>query len=300
LNYSMFVEQITKVMERHVDQRAQIRINRIQKMNRPPADGMMILLPGENAAPAIYLDSFYQEYLLGIDLDTIAEEILDFHRNNRRARTCDLSFYMNFECARKHIVCRLVNYEANRDLLTTIPHQRFLDLAIVYYYRMEESSFGKSSILVRNAHLPMWEISQEKLHSIALANTRLLLPFCLHSMDEFLHANAAEFTLLSSREDCLPMYILSNEEFCFGAVNIIFEDVLDKVCELAGEDYYVIPSSIHECLILPICPDGIKTMPETLQEIVTDINQTFVSREEVLGNHIYQYTKTAHSLQILV
>ncbi|MCD7954922.1 MAG: DUF5688 family protein [Lachnospiraceae bacterium] len=299
MNYSMFVEQITKIVERRLDHRAQIQISRIQKVNRPPTDGMTILLPGENTSPAIYLESFYQEYLLGIDLDTIAEEILDFHRNNRRTATFDLSFYMNFEMAHKKIVCRLVNYETNRTLLSSIPHQRFLDLAIIYYYRMDNSVFGRSSILVRNAHLEMWGVSPERLHSLALANTRLLLPFRLDSMDEFLCERIPDYTRFTPEVDRPPLYILTNEEFSFGAVNIIFEDVLEQISKNTCANYYVLPSSIHECLILPFGTSGDELGWETIQEIVTDINKNYVSPEEVLGNHIYQFTSASHRLQLV-
>ncbi|MCD7885880.1 MAG: DUF5688 family protein [Lachnospiraceae bacterium] len=299
MNYSMFIEQITKIIERRLDHRAQIQISRIQKVNKPPTDGMTILLPGENTAPAIYLDSFYQEYLLGIDLDTIAEEILDFHLNNRRTGTFDLSFYMNFDLARKNIVCRVINYEANRVLLCTIPHQRFLDLAIIYYYRMDDSVFGRSSILVRNAHTEMWGISQERLHTIALTNTRRLLPFRLDSMDDFLCERIPGYTCFMPEVSRPPLYILTNEDFSFGAVNIIFDDVLERISQETCENYYVLPSSIHECLILPFgtCDDELGW--ETIQDIVKEINENYVSPEEILGNHIYKYTRDSHRLQIV-
>lgn len=295
----MFVEQITKIIERRLDHRAQIHISRIQKVNNPPTDGMTILLPGENTAPAIYLDSFYQEYLLGIDLDTIAEEILDFHHDNRKTSTFDLSFYMNFDLARKNIVCRLVNYETNRLLLNSVPYQRFLDLAIIYYYRMDDSVFGRSSILVRNAHMDMWGISLERLHAIALANTKLLLPFRLDSMDRFLCERIPGYSLLMPEPQHPPIYILTNEEFYFGAVNIIFSDVLEQISRDTCENFYVLPSSIHECLILPFGSSDHDLSWECLQEIVTEINEKYVSPEDVLGNQIYQYTRATRGLQLV-
>lgn len=296
MNYSQFLEMITKEVREHTDPKAIIRIDSVQKINLPAMDGMTILLPGENTAPTIYLDSYYQEYLDGASLSSLAEKILSFHSENQTVKTCNLSFYTDFEQARKRIICRLVNYEMNQQLLEHVPHLCFLDLAIVYYYEAERNSFGNSGILVRNSHIEMWDIDISQLHAIALCNTRVLLPFRVGTMDMF--AEITRIPLPPRDPDVPQMYILTNEQLCFGAVNMIYDDILHSLSDKVGGDFYVLPSSIHECLILPICSWN-ENEPQKLQSIVREINQKYVSVEEVLGNHIYRYRRATQHLGLV-
>ena len=53
-----------------------------------------------------------------------------------------------------------------------------------------------------------------------------------------------------------------------------------------GADYYVLPSSVHEVMIVP--DDGGFDSGE-LEEMVREINATQVAPEEVLSDHIYYY-----------
>ncbi|MCD7817716.1 MAG: DUF5688 family protein [Lachnospiraceae bacterium] len=294
MNYQLFLNQITKEIQKCVGSQARVRINQIEKLNYPAADGLTILLPGENTAPAIYLDPYYQEYLNGTDLSDIAEQIIAFHERNKTEGFCDLSFYRDFAEASKHIVCRLVNYEKNRTLLEKIPYQRFFDLAIVYYYRIDNSSFGDSGILVQNNHVHLWNTDNASLHAIAAQNTRSLLPFQITTLPQML-ADMPEVSLPMPIEPTPSMYILTNEKMSYGAVNIIYHDILDAVAERLGCDYYILPSSIHECLLLPVSSWN-DTEPQRLQKIVSEINEQYVADEEVLGDQVYRYVRASGCL----
>ncbi|MCD7762335.1 MAG: DUF5688 family protein, partial [Lachnospiraceae bacterium] len=97
MNYNIFVEQITKEVKEHTSSQARVRVDHVQKLNLPATDTMTILFPGESLAPAIYLDSFYQEFLGGMSLYNVAEEILAFCQKYRRQEKMDLSYYSDFE-----------------------------------------------------------------------------------------------------------------------------------------------------------------------------------------------------------
>ncbi|MCC8068135.1 MAG: DUF5688 family protein, partial [Clostridiales bacterium] len=297
LNYTTFLEKLTKEVKNQAGAQARVSINRIQKINLPESDGMTILFPGENASPAIYVNSFYQENLRESDIPAIAAQVLSIHQENKSATSCDLSFYTDFEKSQRSIVCRLINYEKNRELLKTIPHRQILDLAIVYYYQMENSVWGKSSILVRNSHIAMWQISNDDLHAMAMQNTRLLLPMHITTLGEML-SDLPDCPLPTPEEDPPSMYVLTNKDMCYGAINIVFDDILHAVSTRLGGDFYVLPSSIHECLLLPVSSWN-DTEPQRLQEIVAEINEKYIAAEEVLGNHVYRYFQNSGSLCLM-
>ena len=86
----------------------------------------------------------------------------------------------------------------------------------------------------------------------------------------------------------VPMYVLSNERKSYGAASMICPGVMEKVDQLFPEGFYILPSSIHETLIIP--KDGAMT-PKELGEMVREVNRTEVLREEVLSDRVYEYDR---------
>lgn len=77
------------------------------------------------------------------------------------------------------------------------------------------------------------------------------------------------------------MYIVTNKEMVRGAVMILNKNVQDKLKEELG-DYYVLPSSRHEVIIVP------KENYKELREIVRAVNRESVAEEDFLSNEVYE------------
>lgn len=92
-----------------------------------------------------------------------------------------------------------------------------------------------------------------------------------------------------------PLYILTNREKCLGAVSIAIPGEAELIAEQIRSDYYVLPSSIHECLILP--DDG-SYEEETLNQLVRSVNMTQVDPSEVLSDHVYHYSRSCGGFDI--
>ena len=89
------------------------------------------------------------------------------------------------------------------------------------------------------------------------------------------------------------MFVLSNQYRHFGAACILYNRVLEDIGNQLNENFYILPSSIHEVIILP---EGFSPCEEDLNEMIIDINQTQVSEEEILSNHAYYYDRTERKL----
>jgi hypothetical protein len=285
LEYVEFLEQVRQTVWQRAGKELKISVTRVLKNNRTQADSMTILEDGENIAPAIYLTPFYEQYTEGRSIDAIADEILEIYRQSRRSGTIDMTFYKDYEKVRGNIACKLVNYEKNQYILKRIPHCRFLDLAVVYYCEVAHPLIGEGSILVQNAHLELWGVSREELHDTALINTRQQHPYELSGIAELLGGMLEDEEELADMQT-MPMYVLTSKEKYYGAVNLLFDDVLEKVAVRLDGDYYVLPSSIHECMIIPVTE---QLRPDDLQQMVHDINEEHVAVEEVLGESVYRY-----------
>ena len=79
------------------------------------------------------------------------------------------------------------------------------------------------------------------------------------------------------------MFCLTNESKMNGASLLLQEDIRKQIGECLGSDYFVIPSSVHEVLILP--DNGIFQVPE-LNAMVQEVNETQVERQEQLSDKV--------------
>ena len=94
------------------------------------------------------------------------------------------------------------------------------------------------------------------------------------------------------------LYTLTNGIHINGAALILLPDVLDKIAEKAGMDYFIIPSSIHEVLIAK--DDGQLTANE-LRKLIYDGNRNgaIIQAEDVLSDKVYFYSRKAKALKIV-
>ena len=86
----------------------------------------------------------------------------------------------------------------------------------------------------------------------------------------------------------MPMYVLTNQQKLYGAACMLYPGVLKAFSEENGQDFYVLPSSVHEVILIPAEPG---TNEALLREIVTEINRTQVAKDEVLADSIYYYSR---------
>lgn len=90
-----------------------------------------------------------------------------------------------------------------------MPHFRWHDLAIVFYYAMEEELVGKASITIHNQHMTMWSQSVDSLYRTAQKNMKEGMPELLLTMSELFRQMTG---VRIQKDDEIPMYVLTNQE----------------------------------------------------------------------------------------
>lgn len=293
MDYTDFLEKVQREMEDRLGEGTTVRLTKIWRNNGSRLVGMTILREGENAAPAIYMEEYYGQYLRGVPLEKIAERILACAKSQWKTGCMNTDFFTDFQQAAAHIFCRVINYEKNEKLLLELPFRRYLDLAVVYYYRMEQEPFEKASILIKKEHLSIWEITPEELDEMAVENTMRILPSEVTDISTLIYEMTG-MKVVSEEPVCL--HVLTNSDRNYGAVGMIFDRALEKISEKTRGDFYLLPSSVHECMILP--PDVPMTVPQ-LRQMVSEINAEHVADEEVLGDSVYYYDAQKKQLSLL-
>lgn len=94
-------------------------------------------------------------------------------------------------------------------------------------------------------------------------------------------------------EDCL--LVLTTEKGRLGASALLYPGMKEKLGEVIGGDYYILPSSVHEVLILP---DRGETAPKDLARMVKDINENVVKPEDRLCNKVFRYRLKEQELTV--
>ncbi len=294
MTYEKFKVSVVDYMHQHLDAAHKINIHPITKNNHVLLDGLTILEADCNISPTIYLNYYYDELLTGSKtLESIQKQILQTYLINRPEEKIDVSFFTNYENIRNRIAYKLINKKQNEELLKEIPHASYLDLALVFYCLVTTSIAGSATILIHNNHLQLWNVTAEALEVQARKNTPLLLKAEFLDMDHVLEDHVRQDVALPPEHS--PMRILTNSKRLNGASCLLYPQLLDDAATKLNSDFYIIPSSIHEVLLLPAEP--LYTVSE-LNEMVTEVNTSQVSTEEILSDHVYLYSRSMKRLLI--
>ena len=235
--------------------------------------------------PVMEKDPYFQQFKRGYPLELIVKDILSLYEKIRFQNSWkEGEKVKSYDFVKGRIIYRLVNRERNRKLLEDVPYKEYLDLAIVYYVLLEMDEYGMASMLVRREHLKMWKVSEEDIYYRACKNTQKLLPYDFSTMRSVI----MELLEIGREieEQTGKMYILSNVMRSYGACAMMYPDLLRKIGEELEENYYILPSSVHETIIVA---ESEAPGKEELCEMIEEINETQVEEEEVLSNRAYYY-----------
>lgn len=265
-----------------------ISIHEVFKTNMK-LDGLIIMKDGENIAPTIYMEAFYEALKNGTSLAAVINNILQIYSESvNHTGHIDFTTIHDFNYVKDRLYVELINKHTNKELLQNIPHDLFLDdFAVTVRYLVETSEDGNASFLVHNNYLNMWHTDQETLLSLALENTRKLLGLDLRPMKDFIQELMPDVVPLMNDSYHVPMWVMTNKLKLSGASTALFDDVLKDFSNTHGS-FYVIFSSVHEVLLL-LTPDNSNI--SNITEINQEINATQVQENEILGTKAYYYCK---------
>ena len=261
---------------------AGVELKTVTKNNGVELTGLIIRREASNICPTIYLDPYYEAYKAGEEMDKILREIADTRMRTDIKEPFDADQFMQFERVKELIVPRLVNKEQNSEQLTERPYSVLADLAVTYHIMLFN---GNASTPVTNNFMKEWGIKTEELHETAIRNMLRLFPSTFRGMSVVVNELHPGYMDVLAPED-EALFVLSNSGKMFGAAAILDNKFLRGIAERMGKELYVLPSSIHELLV--VTPNVEKNLDE-LKEMVTSTNASTLDPEERLSDHVYRY-----------
>jgi hypothetical protein len=327
--YFEFLRALVRQVQDLAPEGTAVCSRKIRRINGCIIDGLQIRRRDSTLSPTVYVRPYFSQYRNGTGIRELAENICRICLDTEENPELNLEFFRNYSNLKGTIAYKVINYAANRELLADIPHIRVLDLAVVYYCLIDRDEYF-TSFVIRSRDLKTWGITEQKLFREAAVNTPKLLPPRVRPLNEILrsmmeeHIRALELgedgedalrdrhfcreeaRILSQDDEGVPeIYVLTNEAKIQGAACMLYENVLKEFAEKIGSDLIVIPSSVHEVLLLPDKvfrgPSESRMHQELIRDfdrMVCDVNRTEVVPDEVLSDHVYFYLRDEQKLSL--
>lgn len=281
----------------YADMKCQVVESR--KNNGVSLVGLSFTRPGQDVAPVIYVESFYDEIKHGApiekimgDIAKVAEDCLDMRGIHGLKENIT-----DYGQIKEYLTVRLINTKANRRELAGMPHQSVEDLSLVPVLFFPMDNAGEAgTVKVTNELAGLWGVGTETIFRQAWENMEKKAPPVLQGMDvkirSVLGGKDSGENLLGGDGAALPdpeaVYILSNEAGCYGSAVLACPGVMEKIDEMFPDGFFIIPSSVHEVLI---APDRGEMEPHVLGKMVREVNRDCVDRQEVLSDRVYRYDR---------
>ncbi|MEE3480793.1 MAG: DUF5688 family protein [Lachnospiraceae bacterium] len=293
MTYEQFQTDVVDTLEKWLPGNTSFTIRQIVKPNDRILDGLIISDPQTEVAPTIYLNPYFDALSAGgASFDEIIENIFRLYKDNRTSASFDQDEFMSWDRAKSHITYRILNRRTNEKFLEDVPFISYMDLAIIFTYLLTVEEAGQGSIVIHKCHASNWGVEAKDLFAEATTNTPSLLPAVCKPMsdmlDDLLPGHGEELP-----DDIPDMLVLSNSTKTYGAAAILYTGLLKSIAKKLDSDFYVLPSSVHEVLLLPA---GDKDIKSDLSAMVREVNASQVPDGEVLSDHAYYFCAADSSL----
>lgn len=288
-SYSEFTKAVVEGIKAYLPESfadASVEICTVIKNNNMKLKGLVISNEDNNVVPTIYLEQFYEKYKAGEGMDDVMASIASLRLKSETKEDFGAKDIIDFEKVKDRIIPRLVNLKWNKLSLTQKPHTILCDLAITYHILLGEKD-GVMSVPIGYDLMNRWKITENDLYEIALKNQPRLCPTKVRSMREVI-SHMAGFDVGADIPADDTMFVITNKQQVNGAAALLDKEAMNKVVDTIGEDFIILPSSIHECII--VRGAGNEDI-ETISSMINEVNETQVSLEERLSDHPYKYSK---------
>ena len=302
MNYETFKQEFAedikeKLYERGYDD-VRISFNNVEKTNQN-YEAMSVVPEGNNVGVNFNIENAFASYEHTDDYaGVLASATMVIADGLDRAPAIDVSALMDYENMKEKLSVEVISADANADLLANVPHDRMEDLAVVYRFVMESSEDGRASILVTNNLMDRMGVSHEQLRSDALENSPEIRPVVIMGMNEVMKEmmEPEVYEMFGIPDDAEEtMYVATVPDKNSGAGVIAYQDFMDQAAERVGGDFFVLPSSINEILLVP---DNGDMTADALRDMVKDVNAKEVSPEERLSDNVYHYDSKDHVFEL--
>lgn len=267
MDYKEFIELMKNEVKLALGEAVEVECYEATKNNEVKRVGLVLKSAKIPISPTIYMEEFYKQYSNGSSIPELVKSIEDLYQRVKVTDSYPYEDILDYQSVKKKLAYKLINKKQNRERLREIPHEDFFDMAIVPYVMFESFGFGCATMQIRMEHLKKWNVDEKTVLEDAKVNAEDLLPVEIGRLTE-----------------C--MYVITNVNHSMGASALCYSGVLEHMGKVMKENFYALPSSIHEFIIVP---ESFVINECRLRSTVSEMNEIAVTAEEVLSDHVCYY-----------
>ncbi len=310
IGFEEFVKEMRESVSSIIDN--EVDVQSVKKNNGIELTALSIKDKNSDVVPLIYLNGYYHEFMEGRSVESITRTIIGIAKKKPGINESFIKSFLEYENLKDKIEMKLINKEKNKALLEETPYVEFLDLAIIFVVNLDLlEDGGRGSIILKDSLLEIWNIEKEELYEVAKENCNEYHKASIRTLSEavreiFIEKEASsedtnmeiddlKALLEVMDEEESGLYVLTNDRNINGAVAMTYEGVIKDFANKLGSDIYILPSSIHEVLLIAATPEISK---DNLQDMVSTINRNEVDEMETLSDNVYYYNREIETLTI--
>lgn len=298
MSYKEFLEEVKNSIKEYLPDSfkdATVDIQKVKKNNGVELNGLTVRKTGQKISPVLYLDQHYRNLQQGLtNIQDICKNVAEGITQNQRS--FDVNDILDPEKIKDRVTFSVIGAKNNISMLQDMPHRIKDDMAMVYRIIVNQENQEVGSVKISDQLAESLNLNEKDLYNMAMENTPKLFPAQFQSMYDVLKKMMPEMAEMMGPnifED--SMYVLSNEQNIDGASALFYPGVQEEIYKHMGKEYYVLPSSIHETIIVP---KNASMNATELKNMVMEINGKEVSPDEVLTDSVYEYDARSKTLTI--
>ena len=304
MDFEEFKEQFTEDVKQGLADAgidAKVSINTVEKMNES-YEAMTVTPEGSNVGVNVNMEKFFEAYENGTTYEDVVDKAVNVVEGGfANQPTVDVSALTDYDQMKDKLIMEVVSAEANADMLDKVPHKDMEDMAVVYRFEINSNDDGRATILVTNQLIETMGVTPEQLHADAMENAPELKPAVIKGMSEvmaeMMGVSTEDLAMMGMPMDPADeqMFVASVPDKIHGAGVLAYQDFMDQAAERVGGDFFILPSSIHEVLIVP---DNGNMSLSDLEAMVKEVNATQVAPEDKLTDSVYHYDSQAKVFEL--
>jgi hypothetical protein len=204
------------------------------------------------------------------------------------------SFISDYEQVKDHTYLRMI--PGDSPILKDTPHKMVEDMALVVNIHLESFSDenGRSCVVVSKPLMEMYGVDEKQLFADAEKNSLANEPMVFTPLGDMIKNLIESENLPSPEEAGIVTYIATNKSGFQGAAVAGYPDFCEKAAEAIGGSFYMLPSSVHEFILIK--DDGMPKAKD-LNAMIKNVNETVLEPRDILSAQCYHYDAKAKLLE---
>ena len=310
MDYESFKERVMREFLDYMPERyagCELELRKVPKVNTCLTG--VVIKPKEKCSfcgPTCYMERMYDQYKNCESFEKVMANQAIYLEESLKYLPKDI-LELDIASMKDKIVFQVVNTKENQEMISLCPHRNFMDLTAVYRAITKVDEDGVSGFLITNDIAKAEDLTEKALYAMAKKNTKKLFPFKRERIEETMirmmkrwGANDKDIDESFPYIDDVPekerVYVISNQFEFFGANALLYKDVIGDVAKSIGTDCFILPSSVHDLVVLSTDIFGESTK---LINLVRETNSEHVRTSDRLSDSIYLYSLANNKINMV-